>query len=67
MKKRFLNDVIAIRRRVREHAGRGAVTEGYRADRELLFKRLNEALAMELICMLRYKRHRRLQCFRACV
>jgi bacterioferritin (cytochrome b1) len=31
----------------------------------LLFKRLNEALAMELICMLRYKRHRRLQCFRA--
>jgi len=67
MRRTFLNDVIAIRQRAREHAGRGAVTEGYRADRELVLKRLNEALVTELICMLRYKRHRRPHCFRACV
>jgi bacterioferritin len=35
----------------------GAVTEGYTADRENVIKILNEALATELVCVLRYKRH----------
>lgn len=35
----------------------GAVTEGYRADRETVLRLLNEALATELVCVLRYKRH----------
>src|SRR5438128_4984013 len=36
---------------------KGAVTEGYSADRETVVKLLNEALATELVCVLRYKRH----------
>ena len=36
---------------------KGAVTEGYRADRETVVKILNEALATEIVCVLRYKRH----------
>ena len=35
----------------------GSVTEGYKADRETVIKVLNEALATELVCVLRYKRH----------
>src|SRR4030095_10844124 len=35
----------------------GAVTEGYRADRETVVKVLNEALATEIVCVLRYRRH----------
>jgi bacterioferritin len=35
----------------------GAVTSGYGADREAIIKLLNEALATELVCVLRYKRH----------
>ena len=35
----------------------GAVTEGYSADRETVVKLLNEALATEIVCVLRYKRH----------
>jgi bacterioferritin len=36
---------------------KGAVTEGYRADRETVIRILNEALATEIVCVLRYKRH----------
>jgi bacterioferritin len=36
---------------------KGAVTEGYRADRESVIRILNEALATEIVCVLRYKRH----------
>src|SRR6266496_2523868 len=55
--KPFLTDVKEIRRRARKHIEEGAVTEGYRADRETIIKLLNEALATEIVCVLRYKRH----------
>jgi|SRR5690606_31897666 len=53
----FLTDIATLRRRAREHIESGAVTQGYRADRETVLKLLNEALATELVCVLRYKRH----------
>ena len=53
----FLTDVKELRRRAREHIENGAVVEGYRADRETVVKLLNEALATEIVCVLRYKRH----------
>jgi bacterioferritin len=56
-KKPFVSDVAAIRKRAREHIEQGAVTEGYKADRETVLKILNEALATEIVCVLRYKRH----------
>jgi bacterioferritin len=55
--KTFLSDIQTLRKRAREHIEQGAVTEGYNADRETVLKLLNEALATELICVLRYKRH----------
>src|SRR5438132_8028209 len=57
MKGTVVTDVQEIRRRAREHMEKGAVTEGYRADRETVVKLLNEALATEIVCVLRYKRH----------
>jgi bacterioferritin len=53
----FLTDVKELRRRARQHIEKGAVTEGYRADRETVIRLLNEALATEIVCVLRYKRH----------
>jgi len=53
----FLTDVKELRRRARAHIENGAVVEGYRADRETVIKLLNEALATEVVCVLRYKRH----------
>src|SRR5882724_3386799 len=55
--KPFLTDVQELRRRARQHIEEGAVTEGYRGDREMIIKLLNEALATEIVCVLRYKRH----------
>src|SRR6266699_396773 len=55
--KPFLTDVQELRRRARQHIEEGAVTDGYRADRETVIKVLNEALATEIVCVLRYKRH----------
>ena len=55
--KPFITDIETIRRRAREHIDRGAVTAGYGADRETVVKLLNEALATEIVCVLRYKRH----------
>lgn len=55
--KPFLSDIKQLRERARQHIERGAVTDGYRADRETVLKLLNEALATELVCILRYKRH----------
>ena len=55
--KPFLTDVTELRRRARKHIEEGAVTEGYRADRDTVIKLLNEALATEIVCVLRYKRH----------
>lgn len=56
-KKPFLTDIKTIRQRAREHIERGAVTKGYKADRDTVVKILNEALATEIVCVLRYKRH----------
>ena len=53
----FLTDVQTLRERARQHIEQGAVTAGYRADRETVIKILNEALATEIVCVLRYKRH----------
>lgn len=53
----FVSDIDAIRKRAREHMELGAVTEGYKADRQTVLKLLNEALATEIVCVLRYKRH----------
>lgn len=53
----FLTDVQTLRKRAREHMEKGAVTPGYAADRDTVIKLLNEALATEIVCVLRYKRH----------
>src|SRR3954467_4271548 len=53
----FLTDIKTLRERARQHIENGAVTEGYSADRDTVIKLLNEALATELVCVLRYKRH----------
>ena len=53
----FLTDVKTLRERARQHIERGAVTEGYKADRDTVLRLLNEALATEIVCVLRYKRH----------
>jgi bacterioferritin len=55
--KPFLTDIKTLRERARQHIENGAVTEGYRADRDTVVKILNEALATEIVCVLRYKRH----------
>jgi bacterioferritin len=55
--KPFLTDIKTLRERARRHMEQGAVTEGYRADRETVIKVLNEALATEIVCVLRYRRH----------
>jgi bacterioferritin len=52
-----LSNVTDVRRRAREHLEKGAVIEAYRGDREAVLTRLNGALASELVCVLRYKRH----------
>jgi len=53
----FLSDITELRRRAREHITQGAITPGYHADRDTVVKLLNEALATEIVCTLRYKRH----------
>ena len=55
--KPLLTDVKTLRERARKHIEQGAITEGYTADRDTVVKLLNEALATEIICVLRYKRH----------
>src|SRR3954451_6962547 len=53
----FLSDIETLRKRAREHIAQGAITPGYHADRDVVVRLLNEALATEIICTLRYKRH----------
>src|SRR6267378_31332 len=53
----FLTDVATLRKRARDHIEKGAVTSGYGADRQTVIKLLNDALATEIVCVLRYKRH----------
>ena len=52
-----LTDVNTLRERARKHVEQGAVTEGYSADRQTILRLLNESLATEWVCALRYKRH----------
>ncbi len=53
----FLSDIEGLRRRARENIERGAVTDAYKADVAQVIEVLNAALATELVCVLRYKRH----------
>lgn len=53
----FVADLSAIRARARQHIEDGAITASYSADRETVVRLLNEALATEIVCVLRYKRH----------
>jgi len=55
--KPFLTDIKTLRERARKHIEQGAITAGYSADRETVIKVLNEALATEIVCVLRYRRH----------
>jgi len=50
-----LTDVKTLREQARRHIEEGAVTENYGADREKVIELLNEALATELVCVLRYR------------
>ena len=57
MGKKDLTDVPTLRKRARQHIEEGAVTSGYGANREAVLKLLNDALATEIVCVLRYRRH----------
>jgi bacterioferritin len=52
-----LTAVKTLRKQARAHIDQGAVTAGYSADRSEVLKLLNDALATELVCVLRYRRH----------
>jgi len=56
-KKPFLTDIAELRRRAREHIEKGAVTAAYKGDLKVVIDLLNQALATEIVCVLRYKRH----------
>lgn len=53
----FVTDIQELRRRAVEHMEQGAVTSAYNADRDTVIRILNEVLATEIVCVLRYKRH----------
>jgi bacterioferritin len=53
----FVRDVKKIRRRAREHLSAGAVTNNYKGDVGQTIALLNEAVATEIVCILRYKYH----------
>ena len=53
----IIKDVQTIRERARQHIEEGALTSDYKADPETVIKLLNEALATEIVCVLRYRRH----------
>jgi bacterioferritin len=53
----FLTDVTTLRERARAAMDQGAITEFYGADQKRVVEVLNEALATEIVCVLRYKRH----------
>jgi len=53
----FISDVKDLRRRARQHMEQGAVTSAYTADVKTVIRILNEVLATEIVCVLRYKRH----------
>jgi bacterioferritin len=53
----FLSDITKIRERARAEIDKGPITDAYGADLDRVIQVCNEALATELVCMLRYKRH----------
>ena len=53
----FLSDIKTLRERAREQMDKGPVTSAYGADLERVVQVCNEALATEIVCVLRYKRH----------
>ena len=53
----FLTDVATLRKRARQNMDAGAVTSNYGADPKVVVEVLNAALATEIVCVLRYKRH----------
>ncbi|MHA6758617.1 ferritin-like domain-containing protein [Streptacidiphilus sp. PAMC 29251] len=53
----FLTDIKTLRDRARNEMGKGPVTDAYGADLKRVLQVLNEALATEIVCVLRYKRH----------
>jgi bacterioferritin len=53
----FITDLKKIKQRARSHMEKGAVTENYKADIKAVLKVLNDVLATEIVCILRYKRH----------
>ncbi len=53
----FLTDITTLRERARAEIDKGPITEAYGADRERVIEVLNQALATEIVCWLRYKRH----------
>jgi bacterioferritin len=53
----FLTDITKIRERARAEIDKGPITDAYQADRPRVIQVCNEALATELVCVLRYKRH----------
>lgn len=53
----FIEEIGAIRQRARKHIEKGAVTNSYKGDRNAVISLLNDALATELVCVLRYRRH----------
>jgi bacterioferritin len=50
-----LTDVDTLRQQARRHVEEGAVTESYAANKDKVLKLLSEALATELVCVLRYR------------
>src|SRR5262245_15239976 len=56
-KQPFVQDIKKIRERARKQMSQGAITESYKADREQVITVLQEVLATEIVCTLRYKRH----------
>lgn len=55
--KPFFVDIKALRQLARTHVEQGAVTPTYKGDRSTVIDMLNSALATEIVCMLRYRRH----------
>ena len=53
----FFSDIRDLRERARQHMEQGAVTSGYQAELETVINILNDVLATEIVCVLRYKRH----------
>jgi bacterioferritin len=53
----FKADIEGIRRRAREKMEQGSVTASYQADPAKVIDVLNEVLATEIVCTLRYKNH----------